>query len=200
MTDDVKTLVAQRKGHRSYATKLLKQVDDLLSNAEKDKVKLRAHAKLLSERLGILDGLNLNILESLKDDDSIEREIEECGDYQKNILETLAEIDDALDTLSKTAIDERSKADSLRPDMKCAAKLPKLVLKPFSGDVLEFQEFWESFESAIHKKDDLDGLTKFNYLRSLLSSEAASTIGGLSLTAENYDEAVTLLQSRFGNK
>ena len=41
---------------------------------------------------------------------------------------------------------------------------------------------------------------KYTYLRSLLDGDAAAAISGLSLTAENYDEAVSLLRSRYGNK
>ena len=39
----------------------------------------------------------------------------------------------------------------------------------------------------------------FNYLNSLLEGSASRTIQGLSLTEYNYDSAVELLQTRFGN-
>ena len=79
------------------------------------------------------------------------------------------------------------------------AKLPKLHLKSFSGDILHFPEFWESFHSVVHNSS-LDTITKLNYLRSLLEGSAAATISGLSLNSENYTEALTLLKSRYGNK
>ena len=40
----------------------------------------------------------------------------------------------------------------------------------------------------------------FNYLRSLLQGPALDAIAGLTLTDANYDEAVQVLTSRFGNK
>ena len=80
------------------------------------------------------------------------------------------------------------------------AKLPKVHLKSYSGDVLLFQEFWECYRSAVHDNGHLDKVTKFNYLRSLLQGTAAATISGLSLSEENYEEAITLLKSRYGNK
>ena len=44
----------------------------------------------------------------------------------------------------------------------------------------------------------MSNVDKFNYLNSLLEGTAASAIAGLSLTEENYDSAVELLNNRFG--
>ena len=63
-----------------------------------------------------------------------------------------------------------------------------------------FQEFWESFESAVDKDTKLDKIMKFTYLRSLLEDEAAAVISGLSLTSSNYDVALSLLRDRYANK
>ena len=80
------------------------------------------------------------------------------------------------------------------------ARLPKLTLKTFSGDILKFNEFWQSYELSIHYNNTLDAVTKFNYLRNLLEGDAASSISGLSLTGVNYNEAINILHSRYGNK
>lgn len=42
-------------------------------------------------------------------------------------------------------------------------------------------------------------MDEFNYLRGLLSGTAASTISGFSLSATNYEAAVSLLKERFAN-
>ena len=81
----------------------------------------------------------------------------------------------------------------------CAVKLPKLTLKEFDGDVTTWGTFWDSFESAIHGNPKLSAIDKFNYLHSLVKGSAAEAIAGLALTS-NYEEAVTLLKKRFGNK
>lgn len=41
---------------------------------------------------------------------------------------------------------------------------------------------------------------KFNYLKSFLSGNAANVVAGLSLTEENYDNAIKMLTNRFGRK
>ena len=52
----------------------------------------------------------------------------------------------------------------------------------------------------MHKNTGLSTIDKFNYLYSLLEGTALRSIQGLSLTEENYQAAVYLLQQRFGNQ
>ena len=41
-------------------------------------------------------------------------------------------------------------------------KLPKLNLPVFSGNPLDWQSFWDSFEAAVHRNPWLNGIQKFN--------------------------------------
>ena len=43
-------------------------------------------------------------------------------------------------------------------------QLPKLSLPTFSGDPLQWQMFWDSFDAAVHSNVSLSGVQKFNYL------------------------------------
>ena len=79
-------------------------------------------------------------------------------------------------------------------------QLPKLSLPTFSGDVLAWQAFWDSYESAIHHNTCLTDVQKFNYLKTMLEGEAARTIQGFSLTNANYSQAISLLTERYGEK
>ena len=72
-------------------------------------------------------------------------------------------------------------------------KLPKLELPKFDGSVLQWQSFWECFEASVDNSD-LPSVTKFTYLRSLLSKKAKDCVAGLALTAANYPSAVELLK------
>jgi len=78
------------------------------------------------------------------------------------------------------------------------AKLPKLVLPKFRGDIMEWQSFWDSFNSAIHTYPQLSQIDKFNHLHSLLEGQAAHAIQGSTRTDTNYNSAIELLQNRFG--
>ena len=59
-------------------------------------------------------------------------------------------------------------------------------------------EFWDSFDSAIHSNLSLSPVGKMNYLKAKLDEEAADVISGLALTNVNYEEAIRLLQERYG--
>ena len=79
-------------------------------------------------------------------------------------------------------------------------KLPKLSLKTFGGDLTKQTTFWDTFESSIHQNPTLTIIDKFSYLNSLLESTASEAVAGLTLTSSNYEEAMSTLKRRFGNK
>lgn len=63
-----------------------------------------------------------------------------------------------------------------------------------------WQEFWSQYEAVIHHNDALCKREKFTYLKTYLTGQAAKAVAGLMLTDENYDNAIELLQNRFGRK
>ena len=75
-----------------------------------------------------------------------------------------------------------------------------MSLKKLSGDLTKWTTFWDTFELAVHQNPTLTSIDKFSYLNSLLESTAAEAVAGLTLTSANYDEAVSTLKRRFGNK
>ena len=79
-------------------------------------------------------------------------------------------------------------------------KLPKLVPKKINGDMTKWSTFWDLFESSIHYHPDLSDIDKFNYLHTLLEGPASDAISGLQLTSPNYNEAISILKKRFGNR
>lgn len=201
----VKNLVARRRGHKAFATKTMNTAEQLIGDRrQEEKSTMIATRQILSDRLATIEALDNLILSDLFDDEAIEKEILDSGDYNSriqftivNLTEVIAEME-SVDKASSKYLSRNSSTGS--SPSRDNAKLPKLQLKKFSGDVRLFQEFWECYCSAVHDNDRIDKVSKFNYLRSLLDGVAAATISGLPLTAENYEEAVKLLKSRYGNK
>ena len=76
-------------------------------------------------------------------------------------------------------------------------KLPKLKIKPFSGDPTEWTSFIDSFEAAVDSNDNLANIEKMNYLRNYLIGDAEAVIKGLKLTNSNYEIGLNLLKDRF---
>ena len=79
-------------------------------------------------------------------------------------------------------------------------RLPKLDLPVFDGDVLEWQSFWDSYESAINTNQSLSDVQRFTYLKSLLKYDALQTVSGFAITNINYGKAVVLFHERYGQK
>ena len=79
-------------------------------------------------------------------------------------------------------------------------RLPKLTLPSFSGNLLEWQPFWDSFESSVHLNQGLSEIQKFNYLQAQVEGEEARTISGFAMTNSNYSSVISLLRERFGQQ
>ena len=43
-------------------------------------------------------------------------------------------------------------------------RLSRLELRKFDGNILKWQEFWDTLQSIIRKNNDLQNVGKFNYL------------------------------------
>ena len=60
-------------------------------------------------------------------------------------------------------------------------------------------QFWDLFEQNIDKNTTLSDVNKFQYMKGLLSSQAANVIAHLLITEENYRPAVDALKQRYGH-
>ena len=80
------------------------------------------------------------------------------------------------------------------------SKLPKITLKTFSGDPLDWKSFKETFEAAEHNNESITNFEKFMYLKTYLDKSALQAIEGFLLTSENYIEACNLLNDQYGNE
>ena len=99
--------------------------------------------------------------------------------------------------LNQNIVENGATSSSVTP---IRVKLPRLEVRKFSGKLEEWQEFWDSFESAIHSNDSLSKGDKFSYLRGLLLEPVRSAIAGFALMSVNYEAAVELLKKRLGKK
>ena len=213
MATDIEKVKKTRSTYRRSATKLVTKVEDVFKKGvdRADEGKLKHYEAELKERLGELkeaDKLILDELMNKDDEEAIDKEVEDIGEYKEKISTTLYSIESALGELTigpPSGQEQSSEANdslvSLSPsqaEKRVNVRLPKLELKKFSGKINEFQEFWDSFESAIHDNESLSKVDKFKYLRSFLEEPAKSVIAGMSVTDAHYETAINLLKKRFG--
>ena len=64
-------------------------------------------------------------------------------------------------------------------------KLPKIKIKVFDGDAVNWKTFIEAFDATVHARSDISSIEKFTYLRGYLTGSALQTIEGMPLTSDN---------------
>ena len=90
----------------------------------------------------------------------------------------------------------------IREDFKSndEVNLPKITLKTFSADPLDWKSFKKTFKAAVHSNESITNIEKFTYLKTYLDKSALQAIKGFPLTSKNYTEAWNLLNGRYGNE
>ena len=198
-----------RSGPRAFATKYLKESEglptqyDTANAADKKRIaeELLTNQELLCARLETLQLIDSEIEGLIEEEEAAVKDMMEAGESNRLISRILVRIKNSPifatatppATLSPASLNTSTRAQS-------HAKLPKLNLREFDGDPLQFQEFWDIFTSSVHNNDTLDDVAKFSHLKGLLVGKAKLVIQSLTLTSENYTEAVALLKKRFGDE
>lgn len=211
--EKLERLKAIRAANRGVITKKVNDVNEILHGTEAEGTLNEEQAKrldvinrLLEGKLKTLEDIDQNIL-SLCDLDVIPNEIEESERVVAKIVESQKFIHDAIKKRNSEMHTQETQANSVGLSqamqstfhpIQVKAKLPKLTLPKFRGDVTKWTSFWDSFKSAIHENNGMLKVDKFNYLNSLLEASASRSIQGLSFTDSNYDSAIEILHERFG--
>ena len=117
---------------------------------------------------------------------------------QASILEKSQEaLKQAAATATPTTPTSGSATPAVKP--KTTIKLPKYEIKKFTGEPKDYRAFWDAFKVAIDENDMLTKVEKFTYLKGYLTGDAEESIKGLTSTDANYDSAVEILKTRYGN-
>ena len=191
-------LERKRTASKGWATRSANSLKDYLPRDDITKVKLGELISDFDKRLEALDCVQTQVEMSFEDLDALLADIEVSGNYRDSICETRLK---ALECFEKLSVTNPLEADvtSVTSTGTADVKLPKLSLPKFSGDVLQWQSFWDQF-TAVVDSSDIPDISKFSYLRSLLEGEAKQSIQGLSLTSQHYQSARQILTDRFGRK
>lgn len=85
-------------------------------------------------------------------------------------------------------------------NVKTEKQLPKIQIKPFSGDFTTWSTFRDLYVSTVHNNTNLTSCQKFYYLKSFLVDEAANLLNHMSVTDDNYAQAWDKLNKRYDKK
>ncbi|XP_043481754.1 uncharacterized protein LOC122510878 [Leptopilina heterotoma] len=78
-------------------------------------------------------------------------------------------------------------------------KLPQISLPEFSGSYGDWESFRDLFSALIIKNDSLSNVTRFHYLKTALSGEAAQLVKHIVITEANFSNAWEILTTRYEN-
>ena len=78
-------------------------------------------------------------------------------------------------------------------------KLPDLKLVDFDGNVAHWTKFYNTFQSLVGKRTDIDGVTKFAYLNQCLKGKAKEVISGFVGGEVDYSLAIQALEEYFAD-
>ena len=128
----------------------------------------------------------------------------ELGEYLKNstvfnlkLKKSKRKLQKCLEYHSESSVPIEIRRDARRNE---GVKLPKIVLRKFSGDTLDWRSFKETFEASVHSSDSISNIEKFTHLKTYLDKSALQAIEGFPLKNENYAAAWQLLHERYGNE
>ena len=180
----------------------INEIKELINNFDPSKSRHREKLKGLryssDDKMNHVKRLNDKIFELL-DQEEAENDLSNCLVRNDEVFQLIAAIEEKLVEKKETPINSDSLENVSSNTEKIKCKLPKLVIKEFDGNVLNWQTFWDQFESTIHSKININNIDKFSYLKSFLCPSPYETISGLALTNQNHLEAVELLKQRYEN-
>ena len=197
MAEEEKPLQS-RPAHKQWITKSINFINNELKKEEKDHDSLKIALKTLKERIQLLDDVQAIIDQrGLIASDKLVEDCDTAFEFRQKAMKTCLIV---CNILEKNEDLDTSSVSNTSDSTTNLAKLPKLELPSFGGEVKDWQGFIDQFNAVIDDNTSLPNITKFAYLQSLLRGEALYSIKGLPITADNYQAALKLLKDRFGRK
>ena len=189
---------------KTLGTLINEKLNPLLHDCnQNDKSKVLAVKSKLNEKLSTLQKVNNEVLGLIEDEDAYEDYQNKADDFEIEIEEVIINIDSIIlkpetEPVIHPFIPQVVPPPT--PHQNQNIKLPRIDIKKFSGDVIEWQTFFDSFEVDVHSNNKISSIEKTNYLLSYLTGEALKTVQGLKLSEPNYSAAIEMLQERYGDK
>ena len=185
-TENVKMQIEQAKLESGV------QVDELAewsAGVEEQQATADKEITHLSEKLA-----QVNFKTSLQVKKSQEELTERARDKQLQFEH--AQLEQKLEFKKKMEEARKSQAGQVTasPAPVKSAKLPKLVIIKFSGELTDWLRFWNQFEAEIDRSE-VAGVTKFSYLKELVDRKLKTAIDGLPFTTEGYERAKNILKT-----
>lgn len=196
----------ERKLTRSKITKLCNKIDNELNKEDPDTQQLMAFREDLQRLSEVILTQDSAVLDAMfdegSDDEALEKDSDEAETYQSRISAAKVKLNECVK--ASDVASSASNPSVLNPNStngKRTYKLPKIEVKKFNGEILEWLSFWSQFDK-IHEDKELHDSDKFQYLSQAMEegTRAKELVNSYPQTAENYPKVVKALADRFGKK
>ena len=165
--DAAKKVRTAAKARLTIAANRLSKLDS--ASTKENFVLAREH---FEEKIKLFDEAQLAV-EALTDNEAnLLLEVEEAESFREEKQGILAQAMKAENIRSSIYVSDDIISVSSSSSTSVSANLPKLTLPTFSGDLITWQGFYDSFTSIIDSRKDLSEVDKFQYLLSSLRHEA----------------------------
>lgn len=156
---------------------------------------INTRLETLEERWKCFLGNHTKIAQELSDDDDDYFKEEVFEKTEEVYIDYKSELKEIIENLTEDVV-KHCKTHTENSNVK----LPKITIPTFSGNYTEWTTFRDLYISLVHKNTSLDNVQKMHYLKGHLSGEAEQLLRHVSITADNYTESWSLLNSRYNNK
>ena len=167
------------------------------SNATIDSLKITF--LLLESKHNELEDLNGKLFEAMLEDeklseDDLAKEVENADEYREKYNAAKVFFSRVSDTTSRqvSTTARQNESSPLRNiEDSRSFKYPKVELRKFNGDPIEWLQFWSVFKK-IHEDAHLSAEVKFQYLMQSMveGSRASDLVNSYPPTAENYNKVI----------
>ena len=199
MTTEVRNLKRRRTANRNVVNGIVTRMLDKIRKdpfVDDDKLELEAMLLTVKEKMNLIKNLDEEILNHVSTEE-IDEEIDNSTQFEIKIVKEIKRTE--LFLKKKSNDFDTSSTVTARSVTQNTVKLPKLSIKKFSGDPIQWQQFYDTFDAVVNKNESISKVEKFTYLKGYLSGDAEKCLEGLQLTDENFEHALSLLRERYGN-
>ena len=184
--------MAKENTDRSELDKLLRKRKLSVDNADKEIYPLVGHfiakertqeseincktllKKILDTESKVTE-LSYRIQDLMLDDNELSEYLKNSIAFKMKLKKSKRKLQKFLEYHPESSVPIEIRRDVRRND---GVKLPKIVLRKFSSDPLDWISFKETFEAAAHGSDSISNIEKFTYLKTYLDKSALQAIEG----------------------
>ena len=170
--DDAKRKKILRGVLWSHAKQLEGSINALLAGeklTDAQVTELRSLMKKYEDKITKVNVVEEELLGLIADEAELKKEMEDMLIASDKDLDVVAKVEECLTKLSvkDSAVTSSTKSTTSSPSSTATSadshRLPKFELPKFTGDIKQWQTFWDQFKSAVDKKSHLSNVDKFTY-------------------------------------